>query len=63
MSRIRWQLSIIERDGRPVLWMVIAACLPNVTGIGNWLRPYGSKKTYFFLFTTWSRSTHILQLP
>ena len=33
-------------DWRPVLWVVRATCQPNVTEIGDWLRPYepyGSK--------------------
>ena len=40
-----WEVS---SDRRPVLGMVRSTCLPNVTEIGDWLRPYGSygpKKT------------------
>ena len=50
-------------DWRPVLGMVRNACLPNVTEIGHWLRPYGSKNTNFFVMTETSMSSSIMPYP
>ena len=63
-------------DWRPVLGMVQTTCLPNVTEIGDWLRPYGpygpKRQTFFtypivlssaFLYVPVTKRITILDLP
>ena len=69
LPRCRWVPVLLGKfpatNWRPVLGMVRATCQPNVTEIGDWLRPYepyGSKKTKnklwsIGLIVTWQKLT------
>ena len=69
LPRCKWVPVLLGKfpatDWQPVLGLVRATCQPNVTEIGNWLRPYGpygSKRQTFSPFPPWSdvKDTHSL---